>query len=343
MKVKAIFLTIPVFLFTSCCAFIDSCIRESRTKLTFAQSWENSGGRKISDLEYRTPGPYNTYDLFLPPSNSTEKSKHLILFIHGGGWMGGSKEEGEAYCEYFTSEGYVSASINYTLLDGKCTPNIKSINEEVNLSITAIKNKVHELGYPVTDMAIFGFSAGAAQALFYTFTETKDKPAGNYGRSALPIKFLIDWSGPTSFNPDHWTSDAGVYWLLPPIVGLDGTNAGKASLVSKFTGENVTAAMIEDGSAQALWEAVSPVTFVHANIPPIIMCYGRYDGLVANLHQRLLIDAMERKGLNKGENFDTIEFEDSGHGLHSNPNKCDEFKLLAAEYCERYFELNSAS
>ncbi len=341
MEAKKIFFILPFFLFTSCCAFIDSSIRESRTKLAFAQNWENSGGRKIADLEYRTPGPYNTYDLFLPPNNTSEQSKHLILFIHGGGWMGGSKEEGEAYCEYFTSKGYVSASINYTLLDGKNNPNIKSINEEINLSIPAIKNKAHELGYPVQDMAIFGFSAGAAQALFYTFTETKDKPIGNYGRSALPIKFIIDWSGPTSFNPDHWTADAGVYWLLPPIVGLDGTNAGKASLVSKFTGENVTAAMIEDGTAQPLWEAVSPVTFVHANIPPILMCYGRYDGLVANLHQQLLIDAMKKKGLKQGENFDAIEFEDSGHGLHSNPNKLDEFKILAAKYCEKYFELNA--
>ena len=290
MKVKKIFFVAFSFLFTSCCAFIDSSIRESRTKLAFAGNWNNSGGRKIADLEYRDrTDPYNTYDLFLPANNTTEKSKHLILFIHGGGWMGGSKEEGEAYCEYFTSEGYVSASINYTLLDGTYKPNIKSINEEVNLVIPAIKNKAAELGYPLTDMAIFGFSAGASQALFYTFTETKDKPVGNYGRSALPIKFIIDWSGPTSFNPDHWTADAGVYWILPPIVGLDGTNAGKASLVAKFTGENVTAAMIEDGSAEALWDSVSPIHFVHPNIPPILMCYGVYDGLVPyKQHQELL-------------------------------------------------------
>lgn len=323
MKIRNIFLLAFPFLLTGCVAYFDTKEREKQTRESFSVTWNASVGTKYSDLSYGS-GSYNKYDLFVPTEHS-EKSTHLILYTHGGGWTSGSKDSGDVYCKYFTSKGYVTASIDYTLSDGINEPTITSINDELLAAVSEIKNKAHELGYELVDMANFGFSAGGCQSIFYAFKERTTSP--------LPVRFVLDWSGPTSFNPDHWSAEAGTYPPELNLLGLDGSNAGKAGMVQKFSGQTCTADMIADGSAEAIWNSISPLHYVDGSIPPLIICYGSYDGIVPVIHQRLLIEALDEAGVE----YHAIEFKNSGHGLHCDPNKMNEFKQKADEYCARYF------
>ena len=341
MKIKKLFLSaVVLFSFTGCCAYIDSINRLTEFDRLFAVEWNESVGTRVPDLKYGDGEYYNNFDLYLPSDCGSEKSRHLILFVHGGGWTSGSKIDGDIYCKYFTSKGYVTSSIDYTLMDGEHNPSISSINGELLDAVSAVKSAAHERGYDLVDMALFGFSAGACQVLLYAFKEN--------ARSALPVKFIMDWSGPTSLNPDDWTTEAGVWSPLCLMTGLDGTYGGEASLICKFSGQPCTADMVADGSARTIWESISPITYVTSSIPPVLLCYGSYDQLVPVRHQKLLIDRMKSSGLIKlgledgvhaeEERFYVIEFPNSGHSLCSDLDKGMEFQRVADIYCNRYFQ-----
>ena len=51
------------------------------------------------------------------PTGDTETKRPLIIFVHGGSFIGGSKTDGDmvAFSQKFTKKGYVCASIDYRL------------------------------------------------------------------------------------------------------------------------------------------------------------------------------------------------------------------------------------
>jgi acetyl esterase/lipase len=55
-----------------------------------------SGFKPIKDIDYVGAGnPRQTLDLFLPEKTSAQPLP-LVIYIHGGGWQGGSKNDAGA-------------------------------------------------------------------------------------------------------------------------------------------------------------------------------------------------------------------------------------------------------
>ena len=142
----------------------------------------------------------NIYDLFIPYSaiQRKEQNNYLILYIHSGGWRGGSKEEGTILCDLFTARGYIFASMGYTLLIEKYKEygaNIFRIHDEITSCIQSIKNILKIEGFDIKklEMAISGSSAGGHLSLLYGYS-MKEPP--------IPIKFIIDFAGPVSLDPE---------------------------------------------------------------------------------------------------------------------------------------------
>ena len=59
---------------------------------------------------------YHEMDIYTPVGDS-ETNRPVIIFIHGGSYIGGSKSEIDCidFCEAFAKKGYVTASVNYRL------------------------------------------------------------------------------------------------------------------------------------------------------------------------------------------------------------------------------------
>ena len=74
--------------------------------------WDDSVGKQYKNLDYVNDGGHK-FDLYIPTKVSTDAN--LILYIHGGSFNSGSKEDGDLWCKYFTSKGYVTATLDYTL------------------------------------------------------------------------------------------------------------------------------------------------------------------------------------------------------------------------------------
>ena len=67
-----------------------------------------------SDVEYGKVGERSLkLDLYSPKVRSEKLP--LLVFIHGGGWKGGKKEDYKLYTQVFATKGYVVASVGYRL------------------------------------------------------------------------------------------------------------------------------------------------------------------------------------------------------------------------------------
>ncbi len=78
----------------------------------FSDSVRADGVREIRDLTYPSAYPNNTMDIFLTPQN-----KGTILYIHGGGFVIGDKDDPEQnqYLNAWIKNGYNVAAIDYAL------------------------------------------------------------------------------------------------------------------------------------------------------------------------------------------------------------------------------------
>lgn len=318
--VLLIVLALVCFMLTSCLAIEDAKTHQRTVDELLSCDFQ---GMEIRDLRY-AEGDYHLYDLYLPKDTMAAEASHLVVFIHGGGWTSGYKEDGQLWCRYLASKGYTTASVEYTLQDKTHSTNVHKINDEIHVAVQAIANECLSRGLVLSDMATMGFSAGACQALLYGL---KDPDS-----SVLPVRFVIDQSGPTTFDPEIWMK-GNVHKTVTKVTHVDGSPEGSAYWVSLTSGEAVTAQMIEDGSANAIWQNASPACHVSASSVPVLLAYGALDGVVPPKSRNVLEDALETAGVS----YYSILMEHSGHGLTFDLGKARELVAKAEEFCLLYF------
>lgn len=84
----------------------------------------------------------------------------LIVFVHGGGWKRGSKDNatGRFKAVHFPEQGYAFASINYRLVPAN---SVEEQAADVASAIAALRARAGELGIDPDRIVLMGHSAGA--------------------------------------------------------------------------------------------------------------------------------------------------------------------------------------
>lgn len=231
-------------------------------------------------------------DLFLP-----EKGENLplIVWIHGGGWVGGSKENPPALG--FAKNGYAVASINYRFSQHAIYPaQIEDCKAAIRwLRANAAKNRINP-----DKIGVWGASAGGhLVALLGTTGDVKDFDKGqNLDRSSR-VQAVCDVFGPTDFLEYYNYANAK---LVDDAVLPDDPK----SLLFRLVGGKLSEK--KDVVAKA-----NPITFVTQGDAPFLIMHGDKDPLVP-LHQSELLE----KALKKADVPVTLYVEKgSGHGLRS--------------------------
>lgn len=160
--------------------------------------------RIILDTAYGSD-PNQKMDIYLPAGRTT--ATKVVIYIHGGGWEGGSKSDPEyqQHKEFLRQKwpDAAVATINYRLTSNPAvhyTQIMSDITSAVNLMVN---NKAN---FVISDtLTMVGASAGAHLAMLYTYKYN----ANNYVKAVAdffgPAK-LSDWSWYNSFNP--WVGKA---------------------------------------------------------------------------------------------------------------------------------------
>ena len=214
--------------------------------------WDESVGEIYSNLDYEN-GNGNQYDLYIPSGLDKLENQYLILFIHGGSFNSGSKEDGESWCKYYATKWYITASVDYTLQNQGKDASIYLMNEEIENAVTAIKQKTEELGYHIAGMAPCGVSAGGTLAMNLAYN----------GNSAIPVKFVFQLAAPTYFAPSEWS-------LLMKVDRLD----SEEKFCKMMTGKE-----LEDYDTEI--QNISPACIVNEDSVPSLIGYRRIDHCVA--------------------------------------------------------------
>jgi len=112
---------------------------------------------QINDIAYGPLTPWQTLDLY-KPKQKTPKDLPVIISIHGGGWIGGSKEEYKFYCLSLAEQGFAIINCNYRLAPEYTYPSpLEDIERVIDWSFQHSK----EYGLDTTNIFMIGDSAGA--------------------------------------------------------------------------------------------------------------------------------------------------------------------------------------
>lgn len=266
--------------------------------------WDKSVGEIYCNLDYENDNG-NQYDLYIPTGLEKSENQYLILFIHGGSFNSGSKDDGEAWCKYYAAKGYIAASVDYTLQNQGKDASIYLMNEEIENAVKAIKQKTEEMGYHIEGMAPCGVSAGGTLAMNLAYN----------GNSVIPVKFVFQLAAPTYFEPSEWS-------LLMKVDKLD----SESEFCKMMTGKD-----LEDYDIEL--QNISPACIVNEESVPSLIGYGLIDHCVPLNQKFYLLDAYDRYNVS----YDYIEFPKSNHGMYNDLDRLQEFFYKSLAYADIYF------
>lgn len=293
--------------------------------------WDASNGNIIRNLKYGK-GNRNVYDLFLPANKNCDA---LMLFVHGGSWMSGNKEDMEWAARRYAKEGYISATINYSRIGkdtlnldrGNTFPSIESMVAEIDMAINSIVQDCNQHGITLTQMAIGGYSAGGHLAMLYANRHAKD--------SAIPIRFQISWVGPSDFTLLFPTDKEKMVriWNEDSEENISKCKEFQRGMYF-LSGENIQTNTYSDILEDSLKRKASPLYHINTNTPPAVLVYGAKDQLVSAKHGELTSLALQRSGIDHR----LYVFPNSGHELGADPEYVDSVQNTILEFCQRYFK-----
>ena len=266
--------------------------------------WNDSVGTVYANQEYENTNGHK-YDLYIPSGLDESQNQYLILFIHGGSFNSGAKEDGDAWCKYYATKGYITATVDYTLQAHGQEASIYLMNSEIESAVKAIKEQAEALGYRIAGMAPCGVSAGGTLAMNLAYN----------GNSEIPVKFVFQLAAPTYFAPSEWS-------LLMRVDKLKTED----EFCAMMTGKTMT-----DYSREI--QKISPACIVSADSVPSLIGYGLIDHCVPLSQKCYLINAYDKYQVP----YDYIEFPKSNHGMYNDLDKLQLFLDKSLEYADRYF------
>jgi acetyl esterase/lipase len=233
-----------------------------------------TGITTLRDLPYVAGGhERQKLDLFVPEKG---ESLPLIVWIHGGGWSAGSKENCPALG--FLRGGYAVASINYRLSQHAVYP---AQIEDCKSAIRWLR--AHAARYRINPdkIGVWGASAGGhLVALLGTTGDVKEFEKGEHLGQSSRVQAVCDWFGPTDFMEYYGYANNK---LVAPMVQPDAPDSALARLVGGKLSEK-----------KELVARANPITYASKGDAPFLIMHGDKDPLVP-LHQSEILEQSLKK------------------------------------------------
>ncbi|MBD3191942.1 MAG: alpha/beta hydrolase fold domain-containing protein [Candidatus Heimdallarchaeota archaeon] len=236
----------------------------------------------------------------------------IIIFIHGGAWMLGSKDRGrdENVCKMLANHGYVVFNIDYRLFPRKANT-IAEMLSDVRAAIKFVKQIGPGFGGDPKTVFLFGRSAGAHLSLLSAFTQQGPffkEELGQYKQEDLEVSGVIAFYPPTNLEALY-----NFYKILAPKIAMAKIIGGKP----------------ED--KKELYQLFSPVSYLTEQnakfIPPVFIATGLKDKLVAPTQSKELYEKLQRLNITTV----LLEFPNANHGfdtIQAGPNSQLAYKYL---------------
>lgn len=243
------------------------------------------------DIPFLGDGRTEKMDAYLP-AEETKRPVPAVIWIHGGGWISGSKSAKRELniCRTLAENGYAAFSIDYHLADKDAGPEDapwpRNI-EDCKTALRFIREEAARFGIDPRHIAVSGGSAGGHLALCLGLTaeDAALNKGGLYTDQSNAVSCIIDFYGPTVIDEKREPRFAGK--------------------TAEETKENVRKG--------------SPVELVAKDSPPILIAHGTKDELCDISHSRNLAAKMKEIGAR----YEYIEIPGAPHSFDFQPKQQD--------------------
>ena len=226
-----------------------SMLAAQDSPLAWAARMENAY-RIVPNVTYLTASNWEAkLDLFV--TRTPDKPQPTIIFIHGGGWTGGTKEGRDLAILPYLDMGMNVVNVDYRLARVAQAP---AAVEDCRCALRWVIQNAKQYGVDVNRIVVAGESAGGHLALT---------------TALLPASAGLDRQCP---GPDNLKVAAVVNWYGISDVNelLDGPNMKTYAVT--WLG-SVT-------DREQIAKRVSPLTYVRAGLPPVFTIHGDADPTV---------------------------------------------------------------
>ncbi len=224
-------------------------------------------------LSYASVSPTEKLDIYVPPGSGPFP---LILYIHGGGWVSGTRHVDQSYVYMqVVSHGYALASLDYRLSGEAIFP---AQIYDVKAAIRWLRANAATYKFDPNRIGLWGYSSGGHLAdLAGTsggVSSLEDVTMGNANVSSR-VQAVVSWAGPTKLlamdneklacdTYDFDAPDSPVTYLLGAQPQTHPTLANNAS----------------------------PISYVSNDDPPFLLQQGTLDCTVPPLQSQDLYEAL---------------------------------------------------
>ena len=256
---------------------------QALSPLGFVNGITSSGGVGVSkDILYGDE-PLQDLDIYYPKplaqamkAQSTINNDYpMVVFVHGGSWESGNKEQYAFVGQSLAQAGYVTAVINYRKAPEHVYPDY--VEDAAQAIAWSIENATSLHADP-SRVAVMGHSAGAFNAVAAVTNEDFLAP---YGIKPTDVATVIGIAGPYSYDfrkfssasafpsdatPDQVMPDRQIKGAQPPYLLLTAekdkvvhpTNALKMTQALKEAGVTVQTGEVEGASHATIIGAMAP-------------------------------------------------------------------------------------
>ncbi len=177
----------------------------------------------------------------------------LLVFIHGGGWRSGKRQDYLVYLLDYVEKGFVTATVSYRLKKDSIYP---AAVEDVLDAVDFLYQNANTYGYDTSRVALVGGSAGAHLAMLAGY--------GWENPQRHKVKAVVDIYGPVDLTTPYGQTQF---------------------MVTDFIGHSYSE------KPELYWEA-SPARYLKEDLPPTLILQGTSDNLLPpsqsdTLHVRL--------------------------------------------------------
>jgi acetyl esterase/lipase len=235
----------------------------------------------------RVGGKVLLLDLYLP--EHAEGPLPAIVWVHGGAFRAGSKEDAPA--ARMVGRGYAVASINYRLSQEAIFP---AQVHDCKAAVRWLRAKAGRYGLDPGRIAAWGASAGGhLAAMLGTTGEVKElEGEGEHLEYTSRVQAVCDFFGPSDFLRMN---------DVPGTMDHDAADSPESQLIGGPIRDNV-----------AKVARANPISYVTGQAPPFLIVHGDRDLTVLINQSELLYEALEEAGVDV--TFHVVR--GAGHGFH---------------------------
>ena len=238
-------------------------------------------------------GERQQLDLYIPKIGgkmpTAQNPVPVIVWIHWGSWMHGSKDPCVPLGLKYHQKGYAIAGINYRLIG---TDPFPAQLEDCKSAVRWLRANAKKYGLDANRIGVWGVSAGGhLAALLGTTGYTKEFDVGEHLDQSSAVQCVCDLFGPAD---------------LPNIfedAQLEGRLRGEQATVRKFLGGDLRDKM--DLAFKA-----TPTFHVNKSSAPFLIFHGDKDMIVPVRQSERLHEELKKAGVES----EYVVVKDAGHG-----------------------------